>query len=178
MPGKRVEAFVIDQIDPVCCVGFKNICVHCGINDIKNSRNDVNTCFNKLIDKVETIQALCPTSRITISPILPTRSWSLNNRAIRFNNMLFEYSTNKNSGFGTLNFNCFCDSNGQLLDSMARYEQPENILHLGSTGIFTLSRLIKSKIFGHFTDGRRYSAVAGLSVTNVAIPKHSIYDDG
>ena len=36
MPGKRVEAFTIKELDPIKCVGYNNVVVHCGVNDIKN----------------------------------------------------------------------------------------------------------------------------------------------
>ena len=36
IPGKRVEVFTINGLDPINCVGYKSIVVHCGINDIKN----------------------------------------------------------------------------------------------------------------------------------------------
>ena len=37
MPGKRVAAFKVEQLDPLTCIGYNNVFVHCGINDIRGS---------------------------------------------------------------------------------------------------------------------------------------------
>ena len=39
LPGKRVLAFTIDQINPEICTGYRNIFIHCGINNIRNTEN-------------------------------------------------------------------------------------------------------------------------------------------
>ena len=43
MPGKRVAAFTVGQLDPFKCIGFNNIVVHCAIN-----RSEVFMCTTKL----------------------------------------------------------------------------------------------------------------------------------
>ena len=85
LPGKRVENFVIDQIQPEECIGYKNVFVHCGINDIKRSGASVDACVKKLIGKLDRICDLCPSSRITVSPVLPTKMGWLNERGRHFN---------------------------------------------------------------------------------------------
>ncbi|KAL5253098.1 hypothetical protein ACHWQZ_G015758 [Mnemiopsis leidyi] len=40
LPGKRVLAFTIDQIDPIICAGYKNVFIHCGINDTRDYNAD------------------------------------------------------------------------------------------------------------------------------------------
>jgi alkylated DNA repair dioxygenase AlkB len=159
MPGKRVEAFLIEKIEPERCVGYKNVFIHCGINNIKDRNSSVSECAEKLIDKLETISVLCPTSRITVSPVLPTKLGWLNQRGVYFNEILFDYlSRLSNQRVGCLNFTMFCE-NGILKESMARYNKPGDPIHLGSSGIFTLSRLVSDKIFKSPTDGRLYSRV-------------------
>ena len=36
MPGERVETFHISQIDKSKCLGYRNIIIHCEINDIQD----------------------------------------------------------------------------------------------------------------------------------------------
>lgn len=168
MPGKRVKASRIRNIDPRSCTGFNHIFILSGINDLTSYRPNVGECFSALVDKLQKIQKLCPTSRITVAPILPTKSKLYNDKALEFNSMLFDYSLN-NPSIGTLQFDCFCDQNTSLLaENMARFKKPHDLLHLGSSGIFKLSRLIRDKVFGNYNDGRLYSGVADPSKNNAA----------
>lgn len=175
LPGKRVECFTIDKIDPLQCVGYKNIMLHCGINDLKNSKVSVEDCFADLATRVEKICNLCPASKITVSPILPTRSQYLNSRALQFNKILFSYARNVNPRVGTLDFNCFLDEQDMLAPKMCRYNSDDPV-HLGSTGIFTLSRLIINKVLLNPTDSRPYNLVASSGLlknrrVNTHVPK-------
>ena len=49
----------LDMLDPVQCVGYNNIFVHCGINDLKQPGSDSKDCVNKLIATVDKIKHLC-----------------------------------------------------------------------------------------------------------------------
>ena len=163
IPGKRVEAFVIDQIEPQHCVGYRNVFIHCGINDIKKTGSIVEECVGQLTSKLEKICDLCPYSKITVSPILPTKLPWLNSRALQFNQLLFRYC-NQNPRIGTLDFNTFVGSDGLLDNTLGRYQDQGDAIHLGSTGIFRLSRLIAHKLQGNPTDGRSYSDVVQSQV--------------
>ena len=163
IPGKRVEAFVIDQIDPQQCEGYRNVFIHCGINNIKKSGSIVEECVEQLTSKLGKICDLCPNSKITVSPVLPTKSSWLNSRALLFNQLLFRYC-DQNPRIGTLDFNSFVGSDGLLADTLGRYQDPGDAIHLGSTGIFRLSRLIAHKLQGNPTDGRSYSDVVQSKV--------------
>ena len=165
LPGKRVENFVIDQIQPEKCIGYQNVFVHCGVNDIKRSGASVDACVKKLMDKIDRICELCPSSRITVSPILPTKMEWLNVRGRQFNKLLFEHLYFVNPRVASLNFSGFCD-NFRLREDMGRWNQPDDYIHLGSTGIFTLSRLIIDRVFKSSVDGRKFSQVA-----NAPVPK-------
>ena len=83
----------------------------------------------------------------------------LNERAIEFNRFLCGYCET-NSRIGTLDFNSFLDKDGLLDQQFTRYKKPDDPIHLGSNGIFKLSRTIAHKIFGNPVDGRLFSAVA------------------
>ena len=170
-PGKRIQAPLIDNIDVTTCAGYSNIIVQCGINDIKHSLIDnhqkVAGCFNKLQYKIELIQKLCPTSRLIISPILPTRDLELSRKALDFNEMLFTFEDRTNY-IQTLNFNCFTfrGSGGILLDSMGCHNRPDDILHLGSEGIKKLVSLIRDCLRSRKVGRRSFASVLkGVSPT-------------
>ena len=147
-PGERIEAPLIDDIDVTRCVGYSNIILHCGINNIKhtsvNNITKVSHCFNKLKHKIELVHKLCPKSQLIVSPILPTKDQQLTAKALDFNEMLFRYEDHAQY-FRTLNFNSFCDMNGILYDSMGCHN-PRDMLHLGSQGIKHLVKSIKDSI--------------------------------
>ena len=163
IPGKRVEAFLIDQIDPYQCEGYSNVFIHCGINNIKKSGSVVEECVDKLASKLDKICELCPYSKVTVSPILPTKLSWLNARALHFNQLLFRYCDG-NPRIGTLDFNSFVGSDSLLDSALGRYQDQTDAIHLGSTGIFRLSRLIANKLLSNPTDGRLYSQAAASKV--------------
>ena len=50
MPGKTVYSPLIENLDISACAGYRNIIIHCGINNIKNRGTDVSDCAkNSLI---------------------------------------------------------------------------------------------------------------------------------
>lgn len=158
LPGKRVECFTIGDIDPSLCIGYQNIVVHCGVNNIKREGANVKQCVDNLIRKLTKIREICPYAKISVSPILPTRCSWLNERAIEFNRFLFSFCET-NGRIGTLNFNSFLDENGFLDRKYCRYMKQDDPIHLGSNGIFKLSRVIADKVLGSPVDGRTYSTV-------------------
>lgn len=166
IPGKREECLTVSQINPSHCIGYKNIFVHCGINDIKSRNSNVQRSVSELTDKIREIRELCPFAKLVVSPVLPTKLQWLNEKALHFNRLLFNFITsNPSLCVGTLDFNDFCDSqNGLLADTFGRYFNKDDNIHLGSSGIFKLSRLISDKIFHSPVDGRNFSDVARKAI--------------
>ena len=167
MPGKRVQALTIADIDPSSCIGYKNIIIHVGINNLKctkipmiygDSRNiNVHDKFILLREKVDYIRSLCPKSNIVVSPILPTKIDWLNQRALEFNQYLFKYLCI--TDIKSLDFNTFLDADlVKLDDSLGCYNSNDKI-HLGRNGIRTLAKLIKDAVLVRGTDGRSYASV-------------------
>ena len=76
LDAHRVSTFLIEDIDPYKCIGYKKIWVHVGTNNIKSihcrNMDDVKKHFNTLMNKLDTIRNLCPHSKLIVSPILPT----------------------------------------------------------------------------------------------------------
>ena len=50
---------------------------------------DIETIFDQWLSKLIAIKRLCPYSRIIVSPIPPTKIRSLNDRARKFNHLMF-----------------------------------------------------------------------------------------
>ena len=80
-----------------------------------------------------------------------------------FNQFIFQY-VDKNPRVGTLDFNEFVDEEGKLADQFGRFKDKGDAIHLGSTGIFRLSRLLVDKIQRNPIDGRLFSDVARSKV--------------
>ena len=96
--GKRYICYLIEQVDVLKCLGYRNIMFHIGINNLKDSyhglknirgRIDIQSVFDSWLMIVVKLRNLCPYSRIIIvSPILSTRIKELNSRAIQFNRFI------------------------------------------------------------------------------------------
>ena len=141
----------------MACIGYRNIVLHVGVNDIREGSpgrlpedpapHDIKGHFDNFIDKVTHIQKLCPKSRLVISPILPTKSRELNNRAGRFNSFLRDYVINFNSQIKLLNGMEFLSRQGLLAEELGVYKKPYDEIHLGKHGIRLLAKTIKEGIF-------------------------------
>ena len=163
MPGKREEAAHIDDINPAACSGYKNIFIHCGINDIKHHRvntpEKVGQKFENLRSKIDQILVLCPGAKLSVSPILPTKNQQWNKRAIDFNQRLFDYRNKLQGKFVALNFSEFCDQQGLLRNDMGKFHNTEDPLHLGSKGITALVKIIRQRVLSSSMTVYSYSDV-------------------
>ena len=164
MPGKAIYCPLIENLDTEACAGYRNVIIHCGINNIKNHGADVSECAHKLINKVETIRSLCPNSKVTINPILPTKLDYLNVRCRQFNNTIFNYmDAQQDPLLQRLNFSLFLDERTRLLQKgLGRFNNYDNI-HLGSSGIRLLVKLVKERVCGSRVDGRPYAGVSSMN---------------
>ena len=169
MPGEQHYTPCIEDIDPMKCIGYSNVIVHCGINNIKNSGCNVEECAEKLINKVETIRSVCPKSKITINPVLPTKSDLLNARAKQFNGKNFQYiNTRYDTLLSYVHFNVFLDERTLLLkEELGRFNNRYDLLHLGSSGIKLLANIVKQRVCGSIVDGRSYAGVQSGRVNSM-----------
>ena len=153
-PSVRLPTYLIEDIDPVKCIGYHKIWLHVGINNLKSrncrDHNDIIKYFNLFSHKLHLIKQYCPYSKIVVSPILPTDIQVLNQRAVTFNRMLFSRA----NWFHELNFNQFCGEDGMLLKMYRCYGNGRDNIHLGAVGIRVLTGKIKSAL--SLTDTRSY----------------------
>ena len=178
LPGKRVEAFHLRSVNPEDCIGYQNVIIHCGINDIRNRSpgrlpndpepDDISTNFSILQKKVLAIKALCPRISIFVSPILPTKSPNLNNRAVEFNQHLTEFLLNdtRSEGVRSFNFNPLADwKTGALREEFGVYDTQKNCfntkdsLHLGKSGIRLLAKTLRDGVLRKKVSSASYRRV-------------------
>ena len=155
MPGRRIKASkirnlpTVDQIAP-----YQNIVIHTGINDLLD---DPSPAPIQLVRHLEyhcaQIHCISPTTKIIISPILPTKGKQINLKINSLNSLLYELC-NKHPNLSLLSYahHIFADNSGMLKAEMGRYDKTNNrsldsdIVHLGSKGLRALRWYIKSCI--------------------------------
>ncbi len=121
MPGEQVCAYTVDEIDPLKCVGFNNIVLHSGINDIRQpdiTEDDIMSIYVNLKCKIKSIKHINRRARIFVSPVLPTKDSGLNKKCVAFNSLLFRDL--KSLGvYSIKGYNQFCDITSRLNDNLA-----------------------------------------------------------
>ena len=164
IPGKRVDVFTIDQINPMDCTAYRKIILHCGVNNIKSkhieSYKDVRDLYCQFRSKVEDIRHINKTAKIFISPVLPTRLMNLNRKVLEFNKLVFEDLETKTSlRVNTIiGYNDFLGADNCLGGEYARYN---DYLHLNSSGVRFLARCLKNSILPRRSEnysGKKHSS--------------------
>ena len=155
MPGKQVEAYTVEELDPVKCVGFNNIVVHCGINSIRDtsitSDEEVKAIYVKFKSKIYQIMEANKRARVYVCTLLPTKLNDCKSKVIYFNKLILEDLQNAFSNIRIINtFSQFCDVRGLLATNLSRdlnkHGSPD-YLHLDERGLRVLSIKIKQSIF-------------------------------
>ena len=178
MPGERVETFHIKNIEPKCCLGYQNVLIHCGINDIRDKSpgredndpapTDMAAHLALLAEKVDSIKTLCPYASIFVSPVLPTKSRNLSRRAIEFNRQLMSLIDDNRlawEGVRYLNLQAFATDKDTLREELGAWDRNDDcyskkdMIHLGRKGISLLAKTIKDGITRKFVTRKTYSNV-------------------
>ena len=157
LPGKKVWAPTLDDINPSDCIGYSNVVILCGINDIKSRyvtvKDDVKIIYDKLASKVNLIQSLCKGIKVVVCPILPTKLHDLNRKAVHFNSFIFNDLVINNYGVEYIwGINSFLDNNNNCL-LKCELVKDNDYLHLNNIGARKLGKMIKQ----HFFPGNKSS---------------------
>ena len=161
MPGQRIKAAKIADINPLDCTGYSNVILHTGLNDLKPYRANIPALAEELINKVEIIRTICPKARVTVNPILPTMLHSINAKAMEFNAIIANYidSFPSNNKLKQLNCRDFLDESSNLMkEDLRRYRRKDDF-HIGSNGYFLLSKLIRERVRGARVNSTSYAAI-------------------
>ena len=192
MPGQKFWAPKIEEIDPVSCMGYSNVVLLCGINNIKESHirseKDVADCYDKLKSKIKQIKMLNPSvNAVFVCQLLPTKDFTLNRKVNDFNKLLhFDlFPTCRYVEYvgGFEQFVCNHGLAAELSLHLDRHGRLD-MLHLNRAGARILAGLIKQSIFLRLHNGvdrrRHTSRVNGRSYSNVVETRlhHSGLADG
>ena len=180
MPGQRFWAPKIEDIDPRTCMGYGNVVLMCGINDLKNddvqSDQHIAEIYCSLRSKIKQIHKLSPKCNIFICRVLPTKVMTLNQKVKSFNRLIYSDLLQTCPGVRVVDgFWKFADHRELLADGLSktfdRQGRPD-LLHLNKYGVRILASLIKQSIFIRLhggvdkrrhngkNDGRLYSDAA------------------
>ena len=168
MPGQRFWAPKIENIDPTACMGYNNVVIMCGINDIKHAEiqceKHVADMYSVLKNKIKQIHNLSPRSNILICRLLPTKDRGLNRKVITFNHLIYRDLLHTCSRVRVVEgFHKFADHRDLLADGLSKtYDRrgAPDLLHLNGFGVRILASLIKNSIFTRLhggVDKRRHS---------------------
>ena len=141
----RIPTFTIQAVDPYKCKGFAKVWIHVGINSLKRCHTpyDVERCFQMFMKKIEQIQKVSPSSKLIVSPILPTGIPLLNAKALLFNARLFSVPRH----WSILNFSVFADKNNTLSREFRSFRNRQDLIHLGYRGISTLTDMVARQLY-------------------------------
>jgi uncharacterized membrane protein YgcG len=155
MPGAQVEAYTVDQLDPLKCVGYNNIVIHCGINSIRDdtieSDEDVRDVYVKFKSKVYQVMNINKRSRVYVCTLLPTKIEACKPKVTYFNKLISDDLSKSFSNINIINtFSQFCNIKGLLNSDLSRkFNKHEQLdyLHLNEHGLKLLSIKIKRSLF-------------------------------
>lgn len=148
-PGKRIKAAKIHQIDPRDCVGYSNIIISCGTNDLRPAEikgqlnNYIHNLVQTLKSKIEEINSLTQT-KIFVMPVPPSRDQSMNKNILAFNNLLFQSEFIARFNIWMPGLYSFLDRSGMLNSNLTRGGDP---IHFGEKGICMYVRIIKDAVY-------------------------------
>ena len=155
----RLPTYTIEAVDPQKCKGYAKVWLLVGVNSLKRCRSprEVYQCFQLLMFKIDQIHKISPTTKLMVSPILPTAIPTLNAKSLHFNHLL----TTTPKWWTPLDFNIFADSNRLLAVRFSSYRNKHDLIHLGFQGIGTLNNNISNQLSR--VDGRSYAYVTKLN---------------
>ena len=103
LPGKRVKASTVSDINPHDCAAYANVVLVVGTNDLRNKyiscKEDISKVLNCFDEKVRAIKELRKDIKLIIIPVLPTRLVDMNRHIICYNNMLYQNFIDSNTYF-------------------------------------------------------------------------------
>ena len=170
LPGKRVEAARVCDINPYDCAAYSHVVIMAGTNDLRpkyvSNRADVQRVVDTVRDKIDIILSLRKNIKIVLLPVLPTRLNGMNRQIHCYNRMLYDYFI-----LGGSNFNIsmpalheFFDNEYLLRKGLAR---TDDAIHLNSSGLAKLAKIIKTHILGERRVGRTYRTALGAGVSGL-----------
>ena len=162
MPGKRVKTQRIGDFPAIeDIMPYQNIIIHVGINDInRDDRLSTSDYLYKLKTKCNEIHSIYPSTRIILSPLLPTKRHELNRQIWDINNGIVNLSKTHHNII-LMDNSIFAINNDILNSEYSCYNNPQDYIHLGKTGIKVLAESMKSYVLrknSHISKSLNYSS--------------------
>ena len=137
------------MIDPCRCIGYSNVVIVCGTNDLRvdnlRGENEIHQLVDILNLKIQQIRKLCPSTKIFVAAVLPSRLPQMNKNIMTFNRLVGEMlSANFNQSVWHLGVGHFLDSRGLLATNLTRVGDD---IHLGVYGIAKFVRCVKHWVY-------------------------------
>ena len=150
LPGRRVKAATVEDINPYDCVAYSNAIFIVGTNNLRNgniaSKDDVSKVFKCFDEKIRILQKLRKDIKIIIIPVLPSRFSDMNQHIVCYNRMLFmKYIATRSS------FKIKLPALYEFLDEQRLLRRDltrdGDYIHLNTLGLSRLAKVIKDAIF-------------------------------
>ena len=149
LPGKRIQAAQVDDINPFDCAAYANVVIVVGTNNLRrglvSNTSDVDKIVQSLAEKVKVISTIRKDIKIKLMPVLPTRYAEMNRHIMYFNREVY-----KKFILSGVNFNIampsveeFLDGNVLLRNELAK---PGDAIHLNDRGLSIFAKCIKHSI--------------------------------
>ena len=147
IPGERIKTQRLDDIPAVHEIPpYQNIVINVGINDInRHDRPSTPEFLSKLEGKCKDIHSVYPKTKILLSPLLPTKLDYLNKEIWDVNEGMIRLSK-KHHNLIIMDNSIFADEHAFLRQDYGRFNNPNDMIHLGKLGIRALATSIKSYI--------------------------------
>ena len=151
LPGKRVKAARIEDINPYDCAGYANVVVLAGTNNLWpkhiSDRTDITKIVDDMQSKIDVIRRFRKNIKIVLLPVLHTRLAGMNRQIHCYNNMIFDrfISSGHYYNVNMPSLREFVDQE-YLLNTDFLRNKPNDAVHLNSFGLSTLAQIIKSQI--------------------------------
>ena len=150
LPGKRVKAAKVENINPHDCAAYANVVFVVGTNNLRREyiscREDISNVFGCFAEKIELIRKIRKNIKIVIIPVPPTRLIDMNRRIVCYNTMLYQRLIISNTYFNIklVPIYEFLDNQGLLRRDFLR---DGDYLHFNDLGLSRLAFDIKNAIF-------------------------------
>ena len=148
-PGKRSKANTIRAINPIDCIGYSNVILVCGTNDLRVENLKEAGALHQLVDvlalKIKQIKELCPRTKLFVPAVLPSRLHGMNKNIVAFNRLVGDMlHRNFDQSVWHIGVGHFLDNRGLLAMALTRNGDE---IHLGKIGIAKFVRCVKHWVF-------------------------------
>ena len=160
-PGRRVKAAKVADVNPQDCVGYSNIFVMCGTNNLRvdyiKCMLDIVTVVDQLKDKLHEIRQICPKSKVFVVPVLPSRSVEMNRNIATYNKLVDQMLAVHFPEVSFTGIYEFLDRQGMLNVKLTR---TGDSIHLNDRGVSRFVTYMKRCVVAREQEDRRLGYVS------------------